>query len=111
MFEDLKSGRLKYTHLDAAQLVKHYLGLKVQYKNRPRTLLYIFWEPENAAHCDEFINHRAELKDFSERVNQCATRFMAISYPALWREWESASTWPGITAHVARLRARYSYSV
>lgn len=111
VFEALKAGRLAYAHLDAAQLVKHYLGLKVKFKDRARTLLYVFWEPCNALENEDFKVHGMEVADFAERVSRCGTRFLAISYPALWREWESTSTWSGITAHVSRLRARYGFSL
>jgi hypothetical protein len=111
LFEELKTGRLEYDHLDAAQLVKHYLGLKVSFDDRARRLLYVFWEPTNAIDCKEFMTHREEVADLSDRVRECDTRFLSISYPALWREWQSTSTWPGITTHIAHLQERYSFSL
>jgi hypothetical protein len=32
-------------HLDRAQLLKHYLGIKTSFPETPATLLYVFWEP------------------------------------------------------------------
>jgi hypothetical protein len=109
VFEELKTGRLKYDYLDAAQLVKHYLGLKVKYHDRARCLLYVFWEPSNAIDCKEFVTHREEVADLSDRVTGCDTQFRSISYPGLWREWQSTSTWLGMNTHVARLQERYSF--
>jgi hypothetical protein len=111
VFEELRTGRLKYAHLDAAQLVKHYLGLKVNFNDRQRILLYIFWEPANAADCEEFKRHRDELGDFSARVSGCDTQFLWISYPTLWRQWQSTSDDPRIAMHIARLKERYSFSL
>jgi hypothetical protein len=111
LFEELKTGRLKYTHLDAAQLVKHYLGLKVSFNDRPRTLIYIFWEPDNAADLEEFKKHRHEIADLSDRVDGCETQFLSISYADVWREWRSTTTGPRIAIHIARLRERYGFSL
>ncbi len=41
--------RTLYRHLDAAQLIKHYLGLPNTFPGRDVTLLYLFWEPADAA--------------------------------------------------------------
>ena len=108
-FRALKSGALRYQHLDAAQLMKHYLGLIVKFELRPRTLRYLFWEPENAADVPEFVLHRAETEDFARRVSDCASRFAFGTYTELWQDWEQNSTWPGMPTHLARLRARYAF--
>jgi hypothetical protein len=34
-----------------------------------------------------------------------------MSYPDLWHEWETTSTWPGMPEHLARLRARYRFPI
>lgn len=106
LMDDLKHGPEQC--LDAAQLVRHYLGLR----NRPGclgkrvVLLYVFWEPENWADLPEYRRHRAELAAFSERVRDSAVEFAWISYPELWRAWESIGFAP---AHVRELRKRYSF--
>lgn len=102
---------LPYTHLDAAQLVQHYLGLKVSYPTQRRVLIYLYWEPTNAGGMDACKRHRDEVKDFARRVDGCDTRFIAMSYPDLWHEWETTSTWPGMPEHLARLRARYHFPI
>ena len=59
---------LPYTRLDAAQLVKHYLGLKVSYPQQTRVLVYLYWEPTNAGGMDAYKRHRLEVEDFARRV-------------------------------------------
>ena len=102
---------LPYTRLDAAQLVKHYLGLKVSYPQQKRVLVYLYWEPVNAGGIDACKRHRLEVEDFARRVQGCDTTFISMSYPDLWHEWETTSTWPGMPKHLARLRARYRFAI
>ena len=110
-YDALSADANLYRHLDAAQLVKHYLGLKHTYSGKTRVLLYVYWEPTNVKDFDEFKTHRTEVSDFAKRVSGCDTRFVAIPYSTLWTDWERTSTWPGMPAHVARLRARYALSI
>lgn len=102
---------LPYTHLDAAQLVKHYLGLKVSYPHRERGLVYLYWEPTNAGGMDAYKRHWLEVEDFTRRVQGCDTKFISMSYPDLWSEWQAKSIWPGMPQHLARLRARYRFAI
>jgi hypothetical protein len=111
MFKLLREKPSQYKHLDAAQLVKHYLGLKHSYPNKIRVLVYLYWEPINANVLEDCKAHRLEVKDFADRVAGCATCFLAISHPDLWRVWDTASHWPGISLHLARLRERYSFTI
>ncbi|MCJ7452186.1 MAG: hypothetical protein MUO39_06890 [Steroidobacteraceae bacterium] len=103
--------KLPYTRLDAAQFVKHYLGLKVSYPQTKRVLVYLYWEPTNAGSIDAYKQHRREVEDFANRVTGCDTKFISISYRDLWSEWQATSTWPGMPEHLARLRARYSFAI
>lgn len=111
VYQELKSGALIYQHLDAAQLVKHYLGLVHCFRDTPRTLLYLFWEPDNWDQVNEFSVHRTEVQQFADLVNRCSTRFEFLSYRELWRDWELHSTWPGMPAHLGRLRQRYAFPI
>ena len=47
-----------YRCVDAAQLIKHALGLMHCYPNRRLTLLYLYWEPQNASDYPVFEEHR-----------------------------------------------------
>jgi hypothetical protein len=111
MFSALRDDPGIYTHLDAAQLVKHYLGLMHSFPERQRVIAYVFWEPTNASGSYEFVAHRKEVADFSSRVSRCDTRFVAMSYRDLRSEWQDNSIWPGMPEHLARLRARYSFAI
>lgn len=113
VLEESKAAGLKY--LDVAQLVKHYLGLirladrgKEGEKEKEITLLYLFWEPTNADEIEECRSHRQEIEDLTFKVTDSTIKFRALSYPELWRQWESVSE---IAGHVANLRARYSLTL
>jgi hypothetical protein len=111
VFEELKSGTLHYKHFDAAQLVKHYLGIRVNFDKRHRTLVYLFWEPANLQEVAEFQTDRKEVMDFAAWVTGCDTRFAFVSYAELWRDWKRHCTLPGLSAHLARLEARYHFPI
>lgn len=98
-----------FKHLDAYQLVKHYLGLTLTYKGRPITLVNIFWEPRNSDADPFFAAHRRELKEFADLVAGDRTcRFLALSYPEHWQELESIGNQPDwLSGHIIRLRERY----
>lgn len=113
VLEESKAGGLKY--LDVAQLVKHYLGLirlmkqvEEGWKHNEVTLLYLFWEPANAYDIQDCINHRRDIEEMASKVSGSRIKFRSLSYPELWREWESL---PGISSHLANLNARYSLAV
>lgn len=99
-----------YRHFDAAQMIKHALGLLNGGHARPVTLAYLFWEPRDAADWPLFTAHRAEIARFAERVAGDDLRFYAQSYPELWVNWALAGD-PWLTRHVAALRARYDVAI
>jgi hypothetical protein len=104
--EQAKAGDLPARELDVAQLVKHYLGLINLHdaSERPVTLLYLFWEPQNWRGVQPFEKHRQQVADFAERVGHTSVTFRYLSYPDLWSQWDTV---PALTEHVAALRARY----
>lgn len=113
VLEESKACGLR--HLDVAQLVKHSLGLvrlmnhgDEGWKPKEVTLLYLFWEPENAHDIVDCLNHRRNIEELASKVSGSRIKFMSLSYPELWREWE---TMPSIAAHVANLKARYSMAL
>ena len=97
-------------HLDAAQLVKHYLGLRnlAPKGGRETVLLYLFWEPENWMDFPVFHKHREEIADFASHIEESSVKFIAQSYLALWDEWEHHY---GNTQHVSELRKRYQLTI
>ena len=105
----LSKDKQRFQRLDAAQLIKHYLGLHVTYRGKPVTLVYLFWEPTNASELEPYHRHSAEVCDFTEALKPAVShvRFKALSYRDLWDEWENDSRWLGMAAHLSRLRTRY----
>ncbi|MEO2033603.1 MAG: hypothetical protein ABGZ35_16105 [Planctomycetaceae bacterium] len=98
-------------HLDVAQLVKHYLGLIRYLKSSESTavrLLYLYWEPTNGDNIDACIQHRRELRAFSERVIPSEIQFVSQTYSDLWREWQD---YDGLKGHAGNLIARYGVQV
>lgn len=100
-----------YRSLDAAQLVKHAFGLAHTFKDRRTTLLYLYWEPQDASNFDFFAEHRAEIDRFCGEVDGDEIGFQAMSYPELWSEWSRLGAPEWMTSHVQRLRERYSVSI
>jgi hypothetical protein len=101
--------------LDAAQLLRHYLGLKhaivrgsAQYESA--TLLYLYWEPTNATDFPEFAAHRRAIDEFAAGLEDPHVGFASQSYPELWATWRpGASAW--LAALLAQLDGRYSVSL
>lgn len=98
-----------FRHLDAYQLVKHYLGLRRTFEDRPLTLVYLYWEPLNADSFKAFGDHRYELARFAALVKDDPTcRFVPLSYERHWDELSALAAPPGwLGEHLARLRRRY----
>lgn len=66
----------KFKHLDAAQLLKHILGLKKQYGETGFTLLYLWYDvigKDGAA-------HRKEIEQFAETTENDGITFRHITY-------------------------------
>lgn len=87
----LRAQPKRYRFLDAAQLVKHALGLASE-QNRSGlapVLLYLYAEPQDAAYgSDVFLAHRREIEDFHAIVAGTRVRFAACS----WRCWLACFT-------------------
>jgi hypothetical protein len=104
--ERLRSDPNIYQWLDAAQLIKHAYGLMHTFPQRTTRLLYMYWEPSNAADHERLVEHRSEVEHFAIRVAGSGPKFRAMSYGNLWDHWSLAeSSW--LTSHVANLRSRY----
>ena len=106
--EELKEGPEQF--LDAAQLVRHYLGLRNQpeFQRKKIILLYIFWEPENAMDFQEYRQHREELSVFESKVKKSEVTFFWMTYPQLWDQWESRGFYAD---PVREIRKKYLLSI
>jgi hypothetical protein len=105
----LRSGVLRYHHLDAVQLVKHSYGLVTQGRRigRKPMLFYVFAEPtargDQLIAADDRTRHREELSDFAACVAGDEVAFGSASC----REWLPSAT--GSAAdHAAALVARFN---
>jgi hypothetical protein len=107
--DSLRDGTLRFNHLDAAQLVKHSLGLRTQARKLQHdpVLLYLFAEPLRVGgrtiSPSEHAAHRAEIDALAQMVAGDEVRFAAVSYS----EW--LNTWPDDAAtHGRHLSAAFN---
>jgi len=107
----LDAGAVSYRFLDAAQLIKHAYGVARCFKGKSVTLVYLYWEPENATEFPEFEAHREEISRFGESVAGAFPRFEALSYAELWSSWETSQCPPWLSDHIQALRARYLVTI
>ena len=98
-------------HLDVAQLIKHYCGLRYCYRDQPTMLVYLFWEPENHAEVAECRAHREEFLRFAEAVSGDDVEFVGSSYPTLWASLTVQPTPPWLRQHSQNLRDRYYFVI
>lgn len=103
----LREAPRTYRWLDVAQLIKHAFGLAHTYPDRRTLLLYLFWEPPNAADFPLFGQHREEIADFADQVSGSPPLFAALSYRELWKEWDEAASPGWLRDHLQALKARY----
>jgi hypothetical protein len=97
-----------YRHLDAAQLIKHAMGLAHSFPGQSVTLLYVWWEPTNAESFPIFAHHRDEVLSFAQRVAGSDIRFEWTTYRQLWTQWSAEGL---DAAHIAALHKRYSIEI
>jgi len=107
----LKDDPRHFRHLDAAQLLKHYLGLRHTHADDEAILGYVYWEPRNASDFETCRRHRAEMEEFATRVRGSAVRVVARSYTELFDEWGHAEGPVWLAGHLAHLHRRYDLEV
>src|SRR5207245_1506609 len=74
MAESLQAGQTVFTHLDAAQLLKHCLGLS--HSARKWTLTYLWYDVGG----DEGSAHRSEVSRFTGAVKADGAGVAALTY-------------------------------
>jgi hypothetical protein len=97
--EKLRDGAIAFRYLDAAQLLKHALGLATNVGTDFR-LFYTFFD----ANCPEGEVHRREIQDFALSVG-AELKFQAISYQLLLAQFEQSVA--GSEAYRQYLKSRY----
>jgi hypothetical protein len=106
--ERLRRNPTEFQFFAASQLIKHYLGLKSGRVEKTR-LLYLFWEPFDAASHRVFTQHRLEITSFAERLADPDISFASMDYATLFVEWDGLGA--RVADHVRHLRDRYEVSV
>jgi hypothetical protein len=76
--EDLRDGRLRFDLLDAAQLLKHLLGLA---RCGNRWTLLCLWYRVTGREGDQ---HADELREFARRISDDGARFAILTYQELF---------------------------
>ncbi|MGI9416504.1 MAG: hypothetical protein ACR2RA_01570 [Geminicoccaceae bacterium] len=109
--ENWRAGRIIYRHVDLAALVKYATALGRTFPDRPSTLVYLYWEPLDAASYDEFQHHRDELATLLAAVQTARVDVVTQSFDALWQSWLDQGGLDWLPAHVGRLRSRYVVSL
>lgn len=100
-----------YRHVDVGALIKHALALGRTFPERRSTLLYLFWEPLDAAQFEEFRRHRAELGGLAKALAGARIAFASQTFDSLWQDWAARAQPAWLARHVARLRARYDVAI
>ena len=115
----MQDGESAYARLDAARLIKQYMGLHLLLEAAtgddgrivPATVLYLYWEPLNSARFEECDEHHAEIRRFTEAVAGADIGFTAMSYFDLWAEWTRGAAPSWLALHLTRLHQRYSFRI
>jgi hypothetical protein len=98
--DGLKTGALRFRHFDAAQLIKHALGLRAealrQHAPREAVLVYLHadppaWPNGRMISAQERAAHRNEIKLFASYVESDEVAFLAVDYTTMLDHWHTAS--------------------
>jgi hypothetical protein len=110
--EELRNSTVVYEYLDAAQLVKHLLGIHTALEKgqltAPARLVLLYWRPSDPGrHSALFERLESECADLAGRISDQSIELSAISSNTLLDDW-SAETQPvWLQEHARSLRARY----
>ncbi|MCB1971331.1 MAG: hypothetical protein KDG54_13085 [Geminicoccaceae bacterium] len=107
----LRQNHDGYRYVDVAGMLKFALGLARTFPNHDLTLLYLYWEPVDAAEHEIFTQHRSELSRLSRQVEGSAVRFVSQSFDGLWSSWIEQGDEPWLRELVAQLRGRYDLAI
>lgn len=109
------SAATAFDGIDAAQLVKHALGLYTQARRRtpPKraVLCYLYANPEKwpdgrAVDPGRRVLHTRAIANFAVAVQRCDVQFVALTYTALLRSW-LASADPGLQGHANAIQVTF----
>jgi hypothetical protein len=106
LYELLAADPCAFRHVDATQLLKHYLGLRNTHGTNACTLLYLYWEPENAADLEVCGAHAEEVERVGAYLTDRSVTFKALTTTALWESWIADEN-PFLARHAGALQRRY----
>jgi hypothetical protein len=114
--EALRSGELTYLTIDAAEVIRHLLGIHsaIAKERLPAncTLVALHWTPANAGKlADLFTLIDAELADLAARVDDQSVALRSLSYAELWASWTADDAPEWLRAHAAHLDERYGITI
>jgi len=98
----LQNGAVTFRHLDAAQLLKHALGLRVNHQDR-FTLCYLYADQDTP----EGMQHREEIEKFALAVDG-DFNFVPVSYATLLKRLRSLTSGQH-DAYFAYIDGRYGF--
>ena len=100
------------SRFDAAQLIKHYLGLRKQFgTGHEICLVYLYWKPLNAESIAEYSQHAEDMKKFRSKIpDNGSVQFIVMDYPGLWESWLNDSN-PTLANHASILKQRYCVEI
>lgn len=111
----VRDGTTDYRCLDAAQLLKHLLGLnhgiRADRVGSPVELVVLYWRPSRAGtHSALFDRFEDELADFAERISDQPVAVRGVATRSLLAEWLGGpSGW--LPEHADALAARYEPTI
>jgi len=124
LLKPIRKEIVKFEYLDAAQLVKHFLGLRnmAEEKNSKGlkfVLMYLFWEPENWRRFEEYKEHRNEIKQFRRDViaklnaqkGKQKVQFVSKGCFELWKDWQKPTQKKWQKKHMKYLLDRYCFKL
>jgi hypothetical protein len=98
----------KEMYLDAAQLIKHSIGLinEAQNSQRKAVLFYIYWRPRNHEDFCNYAVHSEELEEFAIQMSKLnnSIEFQHMPYDEFWRKYKND---PVLGQHFQRVQERY----
>ena len=109
--ETVRAQPDSFSSLDVAQLIKHAFGLARCFKGQRTTLLYLYWEPQDADRAADILAHRREIERFARMVTDGFPEFRAQSYRELWAEWQQGAGPSWLKDHVGNLQERYGVMI
>jgi hypothetical protein len=108
MIDLLRREPARFRYVDAAQLVKHALGLMRSPVAENVTLLYLYWEPLNYLEFPEFQPHRQEIASIQALLQGARPPLRSTTYAKMWEDWRSTNKEQWLSAHLDRLQERYA---